>query len=226
MVHPLGYRVEDDSILAPLGWLKLSEDAQQSQARRPDDASVSERSLSFTAIATDGGEYSSIHSHDNLCLDDLSCYSSAIGRSAAVNVTAKWQGQGTCTIEGVTIRVPVEGYNSLVAQAIVFASLGEPCVEQLASFDAVQTEQDYKQEVQRWAHQAHINPSIPKPVAFVSMRGRHAVRVPAAVPRSCKYVVVKLLRPSGNGNNVDVEYVGLHGWFGRRCCPCRQPIIK
>ena len=54
MVHPLGYRDEDDSILAPLGWLKLSEHEQQSQARQPDDASVSERSLSFTAMATDG----------------------------------------------------------------------------------------------------------------------------------------------------------------------------
>ena len=30
---------------------------------------------------------------------------------------------------------------------------GEPCVEQLARFDAVQTEQDYKQEVQRWTQQ-------------------------------------------------------------------------
>ena len=54
MVHPLGYRVEDDNILAPLGWLKLSDDEQQQQAQQPDDASVSERSLSFTAIATDG----------------------------------------------------------------------------------------------------------------------------------------------------------------------------
>ncbi len=44
--------------------------------------------------------------------------------SAAVNVVAKFAGRGSCTIESVTIRTPVEGYNSPVAQAIVFASLG------------------------------------------------------------------------------------------------------
>ena len=37
---------------------------------------------------------------------------------------AKYAGRGKCTIEGVTIRTPAEGYNSPVAQAIVFASLG------------------------------------------------------------------------------------------------------
>ncbi len=44
--------------------------------------------------------------------------------SAAVNVIAKYAGRGSCTIESVTIRTPAEGYNSPVAQAIVFASLG------------------------------------------------------------------------------------------------------
>ena len=45
--------------------------------------------------------------------------------SAAVNVIAKYAGQGSCTVESVTIRTPAEGYNSPVAQAIVFASLGQ-----------------------------------------------------------------------------------------------------
>ena len=43
--------------------------------------------------------------------------------------------------------------------------------------------------------------------------------------RSCKYVVIKLLRPRGSGDNIDVEYVGLHGWSGRHCCPCRVPRL-
>ena len=42
--------------------------------------------------------------------------------------------------------------------------------------------------------------------------------------RSSKYVVIKLLRPKEDGDNIDVEYVGLHGWTGRRCCPCRMPM--
>ncbi len=45
------------------------------------------------------------------------------------------------------------------------------------------------------------------------------------IRRSCKYVVIKLLRPRGSGDNIDVEYVGLHGWSGRHCCPCRAPRL-
>ena len=48
---------------------------------------------------------------------------------------------------------------------------------------AVQHKQSSCLMLENLGMQAHINPSMPKPVAFVSMRGRHAVTIPAAVPR-------------------------------------------
>ena len=46
-------------------------------------------------------------------------------RNTAVNVIAKFNGNQRCTVDAVTIRTPIEGYNSPVAQVIVFASLGK-----------------------------------------------------------------------------------------------------
>lgn len=44
-----------------------------------------------------------------------------------MNVIAKFNDSRhhTCTIDAVTIRTPMEGYNSPVAQVVVFASLGK-----------------------------------------------------------------------------------------------------
>ena len=44
-----------------------------------------------------------------------------------MNVVAKFNDSGyrTCTIDAVTIRTPMEGYNSPVSQVVVFASLGK-----------------------------------------------------------------------------------------------------
>ena len=46
-------------------------------------------------------------------------------RNRAVNVIAKFSGKGRCTVDAVTVRTPMEGYNSPVAQVVVFASLGK-----------------------------------------------------------------------------------------------------
>ena len=48
-------------------------------------------------------------------------------RNTAVNVIAKLNGnhRKRCTVDAVTVRTPIEGYNSPVAQVIVFASLGK-----------------------------------------------------------------------------------------------------
>ncbi|KAA6423480.1 MAG: hypothetical protein FRX49_06540 [Trebouxia sp. A1-2] len=197
MVRPLAAFVEAENDLARLGWLKLTDD-ETIEYQIDDDAPLShEQCLPFESLSTDGGAYSPEH-----------------GNSAAVNVIAKYAGRGSCTIESVTIRTPTEGYNSPVAQAIVFASLGVPSLEKLVSFDEVRNEHDFEQEVVRWSQQAQMTPCMPKPVALVSMRGRCNVTMLAVIPRSCKYAVIKLLRPRGSGDNIDVEYVGLHG--------CRQ----
>lgn len=46
-------------------------------------------------------------------------------RHRAVNVIAKFNGNPYCTVNAVTVKTPIEGYNSPVAQVIVFASLGK-----------------------------------------------------------------------------------------------------
>ena len=46
---------------------------------------------------------------------------------------AKHARQATCTVQAVTIRTPVEGFNSPVAHAIVFASLGESTCVMISS---------------------------------------------------------------------------------------------
>ncbi|DBA79306.1 hypothetical protein WJX79_008913 [Trebouxia sp. C0005] len=225
MVRPLAAFVEAENDLARLGWLKLTDD-ETIEYQIDDDAPLShEQCLPFESLSTDGGAYSPEHGCENITVDDVSCYSSELGNSAAVNVIAKYAGRGSCTIESVTIRTPTEGYNSPVAQAIVFASLGVPSLEKLVSFDEVRNEHDFEQEVVRWSQQAQMTPCMPKPVALVSMRGRCNVTMLAVIPRSCKYAVIKLLRPRGSGDNIDVEYVGLHGWSGHHCCPCRAPRL-
>lgn len=214
--------IAEDS-LARLSWLKLDDDLGASDesvhARRDADF------LPFEAISTDGGDFSEAHSFKSLCIDDQSCYSSQIGRSKAVNVTARYSGGGRCTVDAVTIRNPMRGYDSPVGQAILFASLGVPKLESISNFDYVRNEADYLVELDRWNQQAHTDPAIPKPVAFVNMHGKFSATAPAPISRSSKYLVVKLLRAQGNrDNNIDVEFVGVHGWSGRYLSPCKMML--
>ncbi|KAL3150338.1 hypothetical protein ABBQ32_000182 [Trebouxia sp. C0010 RCD-2024] len=211
--------------LTRLGWLKLDDDIGASHesvhARR--DAHI----LPFEAISSDGGEFSEAHSFKSVCIDDQSCYSSQIGcrRSEAVNVTARYSGCGRCTVDAVTIRNPMRGYDSPVGQAIIFASLGVPKLESISNFDYIRNEADYLLELDRWNQQAHTDPTIPKPVAFVNMHGKFNATTSAPISRSSKYLIVKLLRAQGSrDNNIDVEFVGAHGWSGRYLSPCRMVL--
>ena len=54
MVHPLSSRVVQDDDLAPLGWLKLSDDEQQGDVPQANTARAQERALPFMVLATDG----------------------------------------------------------------------------------------------------------------------------------------------------------------------------
>lgn len=154
-------------------------------------------------------------------------------RSKAVNVTARYSGGGRCTVDAVTIRNPMRGYDSPVGQAILFASLGRlqlyfyyglacqqdkgsavtlqpryagvPKLESISNFDYVRNEADYLVELDRWNQQvrlanmhntgeclpdmcllhlqAHTDPAIPKPVAFVNMHGKFSATAPAPISR-------------------------------------------
>ena len=46
------------------------------------------------------------------------------------------------------------------------------------------------------------------------------------IHRSSRYLVVKLLRAQGEFDNIDVEYVGAHGWSGRCLCPCSMAVLN
>lgn len=68
--------------------------------------------------------------NDGACMLCLRCSLAAstivCRQSGMINVIARCEARSSCTIKGVTVRTPMDGYNSPVAQLIVFASLGQP----------------------------------------------------------------------------------------------------
>lgn len=53
-------------------------------------------------------------------------------------------------------------------------------------------------------------------VLFFDLGDYFQTSVTLDVPRTGRYVLIKLLRPRCGGDNVDVQYIGLCGWQGVR----------
>lgn len=208
--------------------------------------------LPFRAVSTDGGQYSPQHACEQLFNDNKSCYSSELGCNHGVNIVARHSNTRYCTIDTVIFKVPTEGYSCPAAQAVLLTSWDDPDLAGLEAFDGVQNQQDFDAVSEAWCqqsqtlarttvqmqganmhHQDVLKPlrqqlqpifSRPMPLAFLNTQHNHSACVRPKIPRSARYVIVKLLRPHVPGDNIDAEFVGLHGWVGQQCCPCRLPV--
>jgi hypothetical protein len=184
-----------------------------SDALKKDHDSFEASPLHMDIDDFDGGEYSEEYCVTNLLQNDPSCYCSE--KEEGINIVTKFAGGRSFTLTHVEIRAPQEGFTSPLGQGLIFVSWGKPDLRASTKFDNFHDVDDYHRYLkQRTAQKLPLDET--DPVAFFEMRDTFDLDVKLDVPRSGRYVHVKLLRPRNRGANVDVQYIGFHGWTGPR----------
>jgi hypothetical protein len=194
-----------DSILERLAASKQQEEPEHHSGQHSPQSQ-----LPFKAVFTNGGAFSDSYSVQNLFQDDRSCYCSTSREN--VTVVGRFRGGRSCTVTGVTVRVPSTGFTSPLGQGIVFVSWEKPELEELAVFDGIRSLAECQEAVK--VYNAKRNILGPEAVLFFDMHAQ-TITADLAVPRAVRYVVIKMLRPMHEeGTNIDVQYVGFTGWAG------------
>ncbi|KAK9829597.1 hypothetical protein WJX72_006805 [[Myrmecia] bisecta] len=178
--------------------------------------------LQFCNAFTDGGQYSQSYCCSNMFNADRSCYCSH--KRGGINVVAEHVGGDSFTLSHIEIRAPTEGFTSPLQQGMVFVSWEMPDLEATKRFDSW-TLEDYEQYARSQATLSQ-RASQTDPVLFFNLQDSHRLMLELPVARSGRYVHIKLLRPQSWGENIDVQYIGLHGWSGQRSFPYAFPEMR
>eukprot|EP01026_Neomeris_dumetosa_P068195 TRINITY_DN6670_c0_g1_i2.p1 TRINITY_DN6670_c0_g1~~TRINITY_DN6670_c0_g1_i2.p1 ORF type:complete len:223 (-),score=9.28 TRINITY_DN6670_c0_g1_i2:1478-2146(-) len=173
--------------------------------------------LKFKIIYADGGCYSQEYGFSNLLIDDGTCYSSL--KREGVNLCVQHKRACAFTITGVDVAAPRIGYTCPLGQGIIFNSWKRPDEHLCEMFDEVHNVQEFQDCVRQYqAKLAQMTgldqDEIPQPILFFDLRGQFRQEYQLGVPRSGRYVLLKLLRSRNYGENIDVRYVGFRGFYG------------
>lgn len=167
--------------------------------------------LKFVVRSTDGGEFNSDYSCHNVLQEDTSCYCS-ISREN-VNLVMQHQGRAPYTATSIVVAAPSSGFTSPIGQGMVFCTWDEPTVEFIQAtkaWDGVTSRAEFDRMLQWHINKGEADPEQ-LPVAFFDVSRTTRGVFPLDVPRSGRYVVVKLVRAI-TGDNIDVQYIGFRGW--------------
>lgn len=183
----------------------------------PCTGQLQDATLPFVAVASDGGSFSEEYGAENLLRDDSTVYCSE--KNSGINLVLSLGDNCSFTVTRVDIRAPHEGFTSPLGQGLIFISWDYPSLDDTSLYDDVRSCSDYQRILREQVEQKGCLDAH-DPVLFFDLGDYFSTSVSFDVPRSGRYVLVKLLRPrTRGGDNVDVQYVGLHGWTGTRGFP-------
>lgn len=213
----------DRSIVPGMSSLQLNKrsESYQSLPALSGEPWSGEEALRFELLHSDGGEYSQEYECENLLKNDYSCYCSATEKREGINVIAKFKDGDSCNLTHVEVRAPCEGYTSPLGQGMIFVSWDRPDVQATNKFNSMKSVAEFKQYVA--FKQKNGGLAEDDPVLFFDLKDSFVVKSKLDVARSGRYVLIKLLRPR-YGENIDVQYVGFHGWSGPRGFACGELI--
>ncbi|KAF9363471.1 hypothetical protein BGX34_004087 [Mortierella sp. NVP85] len=185
--------------------------------------------LNFEMYYADGGEFNSAHSVENVLKNDSSVYCSR--RSANINICLKLaEPHQTCVLTQFKAKSPTTGFTAPCKEGLIFVSHEPIALEKTTFFDDMTRErydeymenlyrgQGFEQLLRR--HGADADALVP--AGFFQMDGPDETSILNLIPnRSCRYVLIKLLRSRCTNSlqrpeNIDLQYLGMIGYTGAR----------
>ncbi|KAI9288201.1 hypothetical protein BC943DRAFT_357904 [Umbelopsis sp. AD052] len=185
--------------------------------------------LTFDIAQTDGGHFSPTYSVQNILHDDSTVYCS--GRRGTINILLKFNPSASsggmyktlpCVLSQLIIRSPRQGFTAPCKEGMIFISHHPIDLKATEKFDSF-TREDFKThcaKLRSQTRQYDVNQISPKedgydPIAWFHVRREQQQCIDLG-ERSGRYVMLKLLRSENEADNIDLQYVGLMGYFGAR----------
>ena len=180
------------------------------------------RVLKLELVYGDGGEYGSSYACENLFKDDLSVYCTSKSKNVNILLTHSVKAGSEpvpFVITGLIIKSPHTGYTSPLKDGLIFISDEPISHETTSDFDGF-TEEKYRMFMKsklgkRWGKHS--------PAIYFKIDQKKPTYIrDVKTPRFGRYVLIKLLNSHGKGENIDVQYIGFKGYYGRKAFPSGQ----
>ena len=112
-------------------------------------------------------------------------------------------------------KAPSTGFTSPVKDVLIFISHDYPDINASAKYNDM-TFAKYSELVER-KHNLKEKWDYTEPAAFLQLgKSNHKVVHEFPFPRSGRYVLVKLIRSDGSGDNIDCQFIGFQGFVGKQ----------
>eukprot|EP00009_Paramoeba_aestuarina_P001928 CAMPEP_0201511362 /NCGR_PEP_ID=MMETSP0161_2-20130828/3840_1 /ASSEMBLY_ACC=CAM_ASM_000251 /TAXON_ID=180227 /ORGANISM="Neoparamoeba aestuarina, Strain SoJaBio B1-5/56/2" /LENGTH=221 /DNA_ID=CAMNT_0047906831 /DNA_START=147 /DNA_END=812 /DNA_ORIENTATION=+ len=199
--------------------------------------------LKLQLISSDGGEHSSLYRAENVLNNSNSVYCTVKnkninlvfkwdrekeekekekekakrdgrkgGRGDVEEDKGKRGGGPFFCLSHFTVKAPTSGFSSPIRDGMIFITRDKPDVSETTHFDGF-TLEDYHLFLKRKREKGE-ELAEKDPAAFFSLKQTNCIVQRLNVPTSGMYVHVKLIRPSGDHRNIDIEFLGFYGISG------------
>ncbi|KAG0246255.1 hypothetical protein BGX31_003445 [Mortierella sp. GBA43] len=185
--------------------------------------------LKFEMCFADGGEFNAAHAVENVLKNDSSVYCSR--RSTNINICLKLaEPHKTCFLTQFKAKSPTTGFTAPCKEGLIFISHQPILLEETNAFDDMTRElyDEYMEKLHRGQgfeellrkHGANADALVP--AGFFQIDGPDETCTLDLTPnRSCRYVLIKLLRSRCTNSlqrpeNIDLQYLGMIGYTGAR----------
>lgn len=174
-------------------------------SRCTDQAEDSDPYIKFQVLHQDGGEYEpNVYSLSNLFVDNEDVYCSVRPRN--VNICMQHKPDASFDfiprfmITEIVVKAPTVGFTSPILDGLIFVSDVEIKASDVARYDNYDSEQTVIND-ERIFYFKFDEPSC-------------LYRLKLSKPVGGRYILLKLLRSKGVGENIDIKFFGVRGYFG------------
>jgi len=172
--------------------------------------------LKFTALSSDGGQFSNSYKCDNMLAADSNVY--ATRKKENINIILKFVSDvaSTFVLTHFIVKAPEHGvsrFSSLIGEGLIFVFNDIPDAVTTAQFDNFDA---HKYKTYITSKKQHGEPLRPTdPAAYFNMNDGFCLIQKLEVPRSGRFILIKLLRSRNRiGENIEIQYMGFRGLVG------------
>lgn len=183
---------------------------------RPGDIQL----LKFSVVSTDGGQYSSNYKCENFLSPDSKVYCTQ--KKENINIVLKHELEVPFVLTHIIVKAPEHEYSAPIGEGLIFVAHDHPDMVATSLFDNFNMSR-YEAMVevrrQRLATSSDQRSTFWNlslfPAAYFDLKKDWCIVQKLDVPRSGRYILVKLLRSRNSADNIDIQYMGFRGFVGQ-----------
>ncbi|RKP17034.1 hypothetical protein ROZALSC1DRAFT_31118 [Rozella allomycis CSF55] len=122
----------------------------------------------------------------------------------------------------IVIKAPAIGYTCPIKDGLIFVSNEPIDIDATCEFDGF-TEEKYRMFMKSQLGKRWVGKHTPALYFKVDQKEPVYVRQ-LRTPRSGSYILVKLLSSHGKGGNIDIQYIGFKGYYGKKSFDAGQTL--